>query len=190
MKPQSAIAAPFALLAVALVTALAAVGCAKTPEVPQTPKAPEAPKTPEKPKAPKAPEAPKAPSISTSVQISPAAERPAFMATGGYTHTGAIKMDKDAAGLLVFNGSHDLGPQARVLQVVNGEHADIVLLEGGYRQNIRPGVVLSIEQAGEPIALLVNAESTEDNAAALILNMAPKALIQAGDTAKIKTTIL
>lgn len=116
----------------------------------------------------------------------PPQERPAFMTTSEVP-AGVSRMVEGTSGLWVFRNSQDLGPHAQVRKIVSGTTSDLVLLEGGYRQNIRPGMVCLVEQSGRAIAALVIAESTADHAVALILELAPRAAIKAGDTAKIKT---
>jgi hypothetical protein len=128
---------------------------------------------------------------STVNNAAPAAgayQRPAFLQPEDASNGEAVKMNKGAAGLLVIQSSRDTTFRARVSKVVTGDTTDIVLLEGGYRQGISPGMVLHIEQEpGRPVAALVVADATVDYAAALILEVAPSATIKAGDSAKIKT---
>jgi hypothetical protein len=75
---------------------------------------------------------------------------------------------------------------ARIAAVLPGESADLVVLEGGHAQGIRPGMVCSVSRAGRPVARVIVAESRETRAVALVLELASGETLRPGDHAEAR----
>jgi hypothetical protein len=73
-----------------------------------------------------------------------------------------------------------------VAAVLPGEAADLVILDGGHAQGIRPGMVCGVSRAGRPLARLIVAESLETRAVALVLDLAPGEVLRPGDRAEAR----
>lgn len=73
-----------------------------------------------------------------------------------------------------------------VAAVLPGESADLVVLDGGHAQGIRPGMVCGVTRAGRPVARLVVAESRETRSVALVLALAPGETLRSGDRAEAR----
>ncbi|MDR2430515.1 MAG: hypothetical protein LBD14_06495 [Puniceicoccales bacterium] len=78
-------------------------------------------------------------------------------------------------------------PSAQVAEIISGLTTDLIRLNGGYRQNLRPGVVCTVEKNGQASATLVIVAATTETSVALILDLHPEQFITVGDTARIKT---
>lgn len=74
-----------------------------------------------------------------------------------------------------------------VAQVVPSPAADVVILEGGLEQGIRPGMVYRVARDSESIGELVVIESNRARSAALILSLNQNNFIRRGDQARAKT---
>jgi hypothetical protein len=65
--------------------------------------------------------------------------------------------------------------------------ADLVLLGGGFDADLRPGMVCRITRGSVDIAEVLLVELRPTCGAAVILSLAPRQSIHAGDLARIKT---
>ena len=75
---------------------------------------------------------------------------------------------------------------AAVVAIQPTRVADLVLLNGGFDAGLRQGMVCRVTRGGTDIAEVLLVELRPSCSAALILNLAPKQSIRAGDTASIK----
>jgi hypothetical protein len=96
-----------------------------------------------------------------------------------------------AAALLALVAGHStLGmaaaPAATVVGVQPARMADLVLLGGGFNAGLRQGMVCRISRGTAEIAEVLLVELRPTCSAALILNVAPRQSIRAGDLAAIK----
>lgn len=76
---------------------------------------------------------------------------------------------------------------APVKEVLAGESADMVVLDGGTRQGFRNGMICRIDRGSRTIGEVIIIASHRQRAAALILQIAPETTIQSGDIARIQT---
>ena len=75
---------------------------------------------------------------------------------------------------------------AAVVAIQPTRVADLVLLNGGFDAGLRPGMVCRVTRGTTEIAEVLLVELRPSCSAALILNLAPKQSLRAGDTASIK----
>jgi hypothetical protein len=64
--------------------------------------------------------------------------------------------------------------------------ADLVLLNGGFEANLRSGMVCRITRGSIDVAEVLLVEVRPSSSAALIVSLAPKQSIRAGDLARVK----
>jgi hypothetical protein len=76
---------------------------------------------------------------------------------------------------------------APVKEVLAGENADLVVLNGGTHQGFRKGMICRIDRGTRTIGEVIIIASHRQRAAALILQIAPETTIQSGDIARIQT---
>ena len=81
---------------------------------------------------------------------------------------------------------HAAAPVASVVAVEPSRVADLVLLSGGFDAGLRQGMVCRVTRGTTEIAEVLLVELRPSCSAALILNVAPKQSIRAGDLAAIK----
>jgi hypothetical protein len=96
-----------------------------------------------------------------------------------------------AAGLvaichLTSSTIHAAAPVAAVISVQPTRIADLVMLKGGFDAGLRKGMICRITRGSLGIAEVVVVDLRSAHSAALIMNMAPKQSIRAGDLASIK----
>ena len=77
-------------------------------------------------------------------------------------------------------------PGVAVAAVQSTRVADLVLLGGGFDAGLRQGMVCRVTRGTTEIAEVLLVEIRPACSAALILNLAPKQAIRAGDTASVK----
>ena len=77
-------------------------------------------------------------------------------------------------------------PAAAVAAVQPTRVADLVLLDGGHNAGLRQGMVCRISRGTTEIAEVLLVDLRPTCSAALILSVAPRQSIRAGDTASIK----
>jgi hypothetical protein len=78
-------------------------------------------------------------------------------------------------------------PTAQITRIASGKTTDFLLLNAGYRQKFRPGMNCEVLKSGAPIATLVIADSTLENAVALLTSTLPKqTTLAVGDTVQLK----
>jgi hypothetical protein len=77
-------------------------------------------------------------------------------------------------------------PATSVVAVEPTRVADLVLLRGGFDAGLRQGMVCRVTRGGSAIAEVLLVELRPTCSAALILSVAPKQSIRAGDVASIK----
>ncbi len=77
--------------------------------------------------------------------------------------------------------------EAKVASVESSLSADVVLIDGGLEQGIRLGMVCTVSRGFKSVGELIIIESRSDRAAGLILELVDDSIIQAGDTARVKT---
>jgi hypothetical protein len=116
-------------------------------------------------------------------------ERPAFVESALPEHK-PYEMTPASGGIVVFADGRDFSPRAQVKALVADDLADMVLLQGGYRRDFRPGMVCRVERGGKQVAEVVIVQSTPEHSVAFIHTDAATGVIQAGDTVKIKTVQL
>lgn len=75
---------------------------------------------------------------------------------------------------------------ARISAVLPGAEADLVVIEGGHAQGLRPGMVCGVLRSGRAVARLVVAESRETRSVALVLALAAGESILPGDLAEAR----
>ncbi|MEN8661938.1 MAG: hypothetical protein ABF322_09545 [Lentimonas sp.] len=76
---------------------------------------------------------------------------------------------------------------AKIASVKSTIAADVVIIDGGLEQGIRLGMVCTVSRGFKSVGELIIIESRSDQAAGLILELADDSIIQAGDTARVKT---
>jgi hypothetical protein len=76
---------------------------------------------------------------------------------------------------------------APVVTVQTTRVADLVILGGGFDADLRAGMVCRVTRAGADIAEILLIELRPTSSAAVILSLAPKQSIHAGDLASMKT---
>ena len=89
-----------------------------------------------------------------------------------------------------FSGRAASVRSSRVAQVVALQPtrvADLVILGGGYDADFRPGMVCRVTRAGVDVGEILLVELRPNCSAALILSLAPRQSIHAGDVASMKT---
>jgi hypothetical protein len=77
-------------------------------------------------------------------------------------------------------------PAAAVVAVESTRVADLVLLRGGFDAGLRQGMVCRVTRGATEIAEVLLVDLRPAHSAALILSVAPKQSIRAGDVASIK----
>jgi hypothetical protein len=77
-------------------------------------------------------------------------------------------------------------PAAAVVSVQPTRIADLVMLNGGFDAGLRQGMVCRVTRGTTEIAEVLLVELRPTCSAALIVSVAPKQSIRAGDTASIK----
>lgn len=92
------------------------------------------------------------------------------------------------AALVVCHSTFGLAaaPTATVVAVEPTRVADLVLLRGGFDAGLRQGMVCRVTRGRTEIAEVLLVELRPAHSAALILNVAPRQSIRAGDTASVK----
>jgi hypothetical protein len=94
------------------------------------------------------------------------------------------------AALLALIGCHAsfvvAAPAAMVVSIEPTRVADVVLLRGGFDSGLRQGMVCRVTRGGAEIAEILLVELRPAHSAALILSVAPRQSIRAGDLAAIK----
>ena len=102
----------------------------------------------------------------------------------------ATRVARWAALLLLNAGFFSLGsaaaPAASVIAVQPTRVADLVLLSHGFNAGLRQGMVCRVTRGAIEIAEVLLVELRPACSAALILSVAPKQSIRAGDVASIK----
>jgi len=94
-----------------------------------------------------------------------------------------------AAAVIAFvicHSSFAAAPAASVTAIQPTRVADLVLLNGGFDAGLRQGMVCRVTRGTTEIAEVLLVELRPGCSAALILNLAPKQSLRAGDTASIK----
>jgi hypothetical protein len=81
---------------------------------------------------------------------------------------------------------HAAAPSAAVVAIQPTRVADLVLLNGGFNAGLRQGMVCRLTRGAAEIAEVLLVELRPTCSAALILTVAPKQSIRAGDLASIK----
>lgn len=76
---------------------------------------------------------------------------------------------------------------AAVAKVVPSLATDIVVIDGGYEQGLRRGMVCTVSRGFRSIGEVIIIESRSDRSAGLILELVEDATIEAGDIARVKT---
>ncbi len=107
-----------------------------------------------------------------------------------YSHLAAARL-AFAAFAGVFAGqasafSASAVPSASVVAIEPNRVADLVLLRGGFDAGLRQGMVCRILRGATEVAEVLLVELRPHCSAALILSVAPKQSIRAGDLASIK----
>ena len=77
-------------------------------------------------------------------------------------------------------------PAVHVVAIQPTRIADLVLLGGGFDAGLRQGMVCRVTRGPTEIAEVLLVELRPGCSAALILNLAPRQSIRAGDTASVK----
>jgi hypothetical protein len=77
-------------------------------------------------------------------------------------------------------------PAATVVAVEPTRVADVILLRGGFDAGLRQGMVCRVTRGNTEIAEILLVELRPSHSAALIVSVAPRQSIRAGDTAAIK----
>ena len=77
-------------------------------------------------------------------------------------------------------------PAATVVGIQPTRVADLVLLRGGFDAGLRQGMICRVTRGSSEIAEVILVDLRRSHSAALIVNVAPKQSIRAGDTASIK----
>ena len=89
-----------------------------------------------------------------------------------------------AAGSCILNSS--AAPFAAVVAVQPNRVADLVLLSRGYDAGLRQGMVCRVTRGPAEIAEVILVDLRPSCSTALIVSLAPKQSIRAGDAASIK----
>ena len=77
-------------------------------------------------------------------------------------------------------------PSAAVIAVESTQVADLILLRGGFDAGLRQGMICRITRGSQEIAEVIVVDLRPAHSAALIMDIAPKQSIRAGDLASIK----
>ena len=77
-------------------------------------------------------------------------------------------------------------PSATVAAIQPTRVADLVLLDGGFDAGLRQGMVCRVTRGATEIGEILLVELRPTCSAALILGLAPKQTLRAGDTASVK----
>lgn len=77
-------------------------------------------------------------------------------------------------------------PAAAVVSIASAGAADLVLLDGGFGAGLREGMVCRVTRGTTEIAEVLLVELRPTCSSALILSLAPRQSIRAGDIASIK----
>ena len=91
-----------------------------------------------------------------------------------------------AFGLLTSHFGLQAAPAAAVVSVQPTRVADLVLLSDGFNAGLRQGMVCRITRGTTEVAEVLLVDLRPTCSAALILSVAPKQSIRAGDAASIK----
>jgi hypothetical protein len=91
-----------------------------------------------------------------------------------------------AFGLLGSTFGLQAAPAASVVSVQPTRVADLVLLSNGFNAGLRQGMICRLTRGTTEIAEVVLVELRPTCSAALIMSVAPKQSIRAGDVASIK----
>jgi hypothetical protein len=78
-------------------------------------------------------------------------------------------------------------PAATVVAIQPTRVADLILLRGGFDAGLRQGMVCRVTRGAVEVGEVLLVELRAAHSAALILSVAPKQSIRAGDVASIKT---
>ena len=92
-----------------------------------------------------------------------------------------------AAAHVTSSLSHAASPSATVIAIEPTRVADLILLRGGFDSGLRQGMVCRVTRGATEIAEILLVELRPGHSAALILNVASKQSIRAGDVASVKT---
>jgi len=74
--------------------------------------------------------------------------------------------------------------RAHIARMLEG-HADVVVLDSGYYQGFRDGVVCLVQRGNTPVARLMVVATEENRCAALITNLPPDVIIVPGDEVRV-----
>ena len=77
-------------------------------------------------------------------------------------------------------------PVATVVAIQPTRVADLILLRGGFDAGLRQGMLCRVTRGSSEIAEVILVDLRPSHSAALIVNVAPKQSIRAGDHASIK----
>ena len=77
-------------------------------------------------------------------------------------------------------------PAATVVAIQSTRVADLVLLRGGFDAGLRQGMICRVTRGSSEIAEVILVDLRPSHSAALIVSVAPKQSIRAGDSASIK----
>ena len=91
-----------------------------------------------------------------------------------------------AFGLLTSHFGLQAAPAAAVIAVEPTRVADLVLLSNGFNAGLRQGMICRISRGTTEVAEVLLVDLRPTCSAALILSVAPKQSIRAGDIASIK----
>ncbi len=91
-----------------------------------------------------------------------------------------------ALGFLAVSLGLAAAPTAPVVSVQPTRVADLVMLGGGFEVGLRQGMVCRITRGDTAIAEVLLVDLRPDCSAALILSVAPRQSIRAGDRASVK----
>lgn len=85
--------------------------------------------------------------------------------------------------------SYPLHPTGRtvVFGVAEATGTDVVLLDNGFDQGFRTGMLCDVRNDGEPVGEIILVEVRADRAAGLITRLEPGRVIRFGDAVRIKT---
>ena len=102
-----------------------------------------------------------------------------------FKNRGVVAVVAACLGSLVPSVLH-AAPAGTVVAIQPTRIADLVLLRGGFDAGLRQGMVCRLTRGSSEIAEVILVEIRRNHSAALIVNLAPKQSIRAGDTASIK----
>ena len=91
-----------------------------------------------------------------------------------------------ACGLLASSCGLAASPSAQVVAVQPTRVADLILLDHGFNAGLRQGMVCRVTRGTAEIAEVLLVDLRPACSSALILNVAAKQSIRAGDTASVK----